>query len=77
MGSTGFFLPFLIISFVTGAIILCLIERMFEPKEPYEKWLEGELKRNPDYIDWLKVANGGKDYKLGLRILKRIENEKR
>lgn len=46
------------------------------PKSGHEKWLKKELERNPDYINWLKNANSGKDYRLGLSILKRSERNK-
>jgi len=47
-----------------------------EPKSEWHKYLEKELERNPDYINWLKKANKIKDYKLGLKILKKIKKEK-
>jgi len=47
-----------------------------ESKSEHEKYIEKELERNPDYIDWLKDSNNGRDYKLGMRILKRIERNK-
>lgn len=46
------------------------------PKSGHKRWLEEELERNPDYINWLKNANSGKDYKLGLSILRRSEGNK-
>lgn len=76
MDSTGYFLPILIVLFVAGTIILCLIERMFEPKGSYEKWLKEELERNPDYIHWLKDTDKGKYHALGLKILAKIERDK-
>ena len=45
-------------------------------KSEYGKWLEKELERNPDYINWLKNANSGRDYKLGLSILRESERNK-
>jgi len=70
-----FFLIF--VAFLTAFVLLMgLIDRWTQPKTSYEKWLEIELKRNPDYIDWLRVANNGKDYKLGLRILRKLKKGK-
>ena len=46
-----------------------------EPKSEWHKYLERRLERYPDYINWLKYANGGRDYKKGLKILKRIERD--
>ena len=76
MGNTGLFFPIIVIFLVAGTIILCLIERMLEPKEAYEKWLEKELERNPDYINWLKHVSGGKDYQLGLQVLAKVKRDK-
>jgi len=72
MGDTGFFLPLLIVVCVGIALLIGLLDEWTQPKTSYKKWLEKELKRNPDYINWLK---GSKDYKSGLRITKRIESE--
>jgi len=73
MGSMGFFLPIFIAFCVGVAVALGFIDKILKPKGSYEKWLEEELKTNPDYINWLKVANRGKDYRLGLRILRKIK----
>ena len=68
---------FLAVYFIAFVVICCialrLIEKKLKPKSSYEVWLMEELRRNPDYINWLKVANSGRDYKLGRRILKRIK----
>jgi len=64
-----------VIGFFLGIIgILTLLDRVNPTKSGYEKWLEEELKKNPDYINWLKVAHGSKNYRLGLRILRKIKN---
>ena len=44
-------------------------------KKGFEEFLKEELKKNPGYINWLKVAHGGKNYKLGLRILEKIKKQ--
>ena len=60
-------------------IILLFVGLFFylsrEPKTSYQKWLEKELERYPDYINWLKYANGGRDYKKGLKILEKIKRD--
>ena len=76
MDKTGYFFPFFIISCMTVCYIFGLIDKMLAPKGNYEKWLEEELERNPDYINWLKTASRGKDYKLGLRVLKKINKRR-
>jgi len=53
--------------------IFSLINRLTRTKSSYRQWLENELQRDPDYIIWLKYANNGKDYKLGLQILNKIK----
>jgi len=74
MGSSiGYFLPILIAFCVGIALFLGYLDKMLKPKGSYEKWLEEELKINPDYINWLKVTHRGKDYKLGLKILRKIK----
>ena len=73
MGSIGFFLPILVVFCVSVAIMLGLIDKWLEPKSFYEKWLEEELRENPDYINWLKRVDGGKNYKLGLKVLAKIK----
>ena len=50
-----------------------LLDRWTQSKTSYQKWLEGKLEDDPFYIDWLEHANNGRDYKLGLKILKRLE----
>ena len=62
--------------FFVGYVLFMMIALFvsFEPKSTYEKWLEKELERNPDYINWLKEANNGKNYKLGLKINERNRN---
>ena len=75
MDKTGYFLPLLIIGCIAVCYIFGLIDKMLAPKGSYEKWLEEELERNPDYINWLKVTNRGRDYKLGLRILRKIKKK--
>jgi len=72
MGNTGYFLPTLIIFCVGISLFLGLIDKWTQPKGSYRKWLEKELERNPDYINWLK---GGKNYKLGLKILAKIKKD--
>jgi hypothetical protein len=62
----------LIILFLIGVFIL--LNR--EPRSEWEKYLEKELERNPDYINWLKYANGGREYKRALRILTRIDRDR-
>ena len=76
MSNIGWFLPIFVVFVVGGTILLGLIDHWLEPKSEWEKYLERRLERYPDYIEWLKVANGGRDYKLGLRILARIERDK-
>jgi len=61
----------LIVLFVIG-LFICLNR---EPKSEWTKHIERELERNPDYINWLKHVNGGRDYKKALRILKKIEKD--
>ena len=75
MGNTGLFFPILVFMCITISLGVSLLERWLNPSdtETYEKWLEKELRKNPDYINWLEHANGGKDYKLGLRILREIK----
>jgi len=70
MGNVGYFFPILVIACIVISLGVSIIERWLNPSdtETYEKWLKEELERNPDYINWLKRANGGKDYKLGLKI---------
>jgi len=79
MNNVGYFFPLIIILGVVLALGLALIEKWLNPSdtETYEKWLEEELVRNPGYIDWLKCTNRGKDYKLGLKILRKIKQERR
>jgi len=76
MNSTGLFLPLLIGFFVAVTFLLGLMDRWLEPKSSYRKWLEKRLEEYPDYINWLKCANGGRDYKLGLKILAKLERDK-
>ena len=76
MGNIGLFLPYLVIFCVAMSLLLGLIDKWTQPKGSYEKWLEEELERNPGYINWLRYANSGRDYKLGLRILKKIKRDK-
>ena len=65
-----------VIGFFLGIVfLLALIDQVSPMKLGYEKWLEEELKKNPDYINWLKVYSKGKYYKLGLRILIKIKKE--
>jgi len=75
MGNTGLFFPILVFMCITISLGVSLLERWLNPSdtETYEKWLEKELRKNPDYINWLEHSNGGKDYKLGLRILREIK----
>jgi len=77
MGSSiGYFLPILIAFCVGIALFLGYLDKMLKPKGSYEKWLEEELKINPDYINWLKVTHRGKDYKLGLKVLAKAKRDK-
>lgn len=73
MGNVGLFLPYLVGFSVAIVIILGLIDRWTEPKSSYRRWLERELRKDLNYINWLKHANNGKDYKLGLKVLKKIK----
>ena len=73
MGDIGWFLPIFVVFLVSICFLFSLIDKWTEPKDSYDKWLEAELKRNPGYINWLKRANSGKDYKRGLRILRKIK----
>ena len=60
--------------FFLGVVgIFKLTDRLTRTKSSYQQWLKDELLRNPDYIIWLKYANNGKDYKLGLQILNKIK----
>ena len=74
MGNTGLLFPIFLAFFLLMAVILGLLDKMLQPKDSYEKWLGEELKRNPGYIDWL-MANDGKGYKMGLRIVKRLRRK--
>ena len=65
---------FLLIPVVIIYIIFKFLS--IKPKSGHKKWLEEELERNPDYINWLKYSNSGRDYKLGLSILRRSEGNK-
>jgi len=65
----------LIILIVLLVIIGLFIYLNKEPKSYYQEYLEKELERNPDYINWLKYTNGGRDYKKALKILKKIESD--
>ena len=76
MGSIGWFLPILIASLVAMCLLMGLIDQWTQPKSLYGEWLGEKLKRNTDYIRWLENANSGRDYKLGLRILKKIKKGK-
>ena len=75
MSNTGLLFPILVGFMIATAIILGRLDQWLEPKETYEKWLERKLEEEPDYINWLKVADRGKSYKLGLSILKRVEQK--
>ena len=75
MGNTGLFLPVLIVFSVGAILLLGLIDKWTETKGSYVKWLEKELEKDPGYIGWLKGANSGRDYKLGLKILKKIKRK--
>ena len=75
LGSTGWSLPIIIAFCVAISLLISLIDKWTQPKSSYKKWLEEELEENPDYINWLKDANSGKDYKTGLRILARIKRD--
>ena len=75
MGNVGSFFPIFLVGCVVIVYLLCYIDKMVEPKTSYEKWLEEELARNPGYIDWLKCANCGRDYRLGLKVLRKIIKE--
>ena len=78
MGNVGWFFPILVICGVLLAYGLALLDKWLSPNdsETYEIWLEEKLDKNPDYIDWLKVTNGGKDYHLGLKVLNKVERDK-
>ena len=78
MGNVGFFFPIMVAGCIVISVGLALLDRWLSPKdlETYERWLKEELKRNPDYIDWLKCANCGRDYRLGLKILKNIKRKR-
>ena len=58
--------------------IIIIIFRLLnnEQKSEHQKYLERELEDNPDYINWLKMANNGRDYKLGIKILTKIKRDK-
>ncbi|GAG59171.1 unnamed protein product [marine sediment metagenome] len=73
MGNIGYFFPIFIVFCVIVIVVLGLLDKWLAPKSSYEKWLEEELRKNPDYINWLKTANNGRHYKLGLRILRKIK----
>ena len=75
MGNVGYFLPILVVFFVSVVLLLGLIDKWTQAKGSYYKWLEQKLERDPGYIDWLRTANDGRDYKVGLRILGRQERE--
>ena len=77
MDKMGYLLPIIIAFFTLFAIGLGLLDRGLQPKTDYEKWLTEELRVNPGYIDWLKVANNGKDYKMGLRIVRKLRRKER
>lgn len=63
----------LIIAFLLFIIsIFVIVDIAFRTESEWEKWLKKKLKDDPSYINWLKIANGGKGYKLGLKILKKI-----
>ena len=56
--------------------IFIVLDELTKGKSEYEKWLKEELERNPNYINWLSYANYGKDYKLGLKISKKIKKKR-
>ena len=59
-----------------GLIIFAIRGSMTTTKTKYEKWLEEKLRKDPDYIEWLKNNYTKETYKLGLRILKKIRKER-
>ena len=73
MDKMGYLLPIIIAFFTLFAIGLGLLDKRLQPKTDYEKWLKEELRVNPDYIEWLKVSNSGKDYKRGKRIMRKLK----
>lgn len=75
MGNVGWSLPIIIAFCVAISLLISLIDKWTQPKSSYKRWLEEELEENPDYINWLKDANGGRDYKTALRILARIKRD--
>ena len=77
MSDTGLFLPILIIACIVISLGVTLLERWLNPSETetYEKWLQKEFESNPDYVNWLKHANGGKDYKLGVRVFEKMKRD--
>lgn len=75
MSNTGLIFPILVGFMILTAIILGRLDQWLEPKGSYEKWLEKKLEEEPDYINWLKVVDKGKSYKLGLKILKEAEQK--
>ena len=64
-----------IFSFFFFMGLAILFNLIFRDETYHEKWLKQYLKVNPDYINWLKVADGGKDYKIGLYYLKKIKGK--
>ena len=69
----------MIILFLVPAIMIglfILFDNLTKGKSEFEKYIEKELEQNPDYIDWLKKAHNGRDYKLGLGIIARIERDR-
>ena len=69
MNNIGWFFPIIVVAIIGFVTLFSLIDKWTTAKGSYEKWLEIELKKNPEYINWLKYANNGKDYKLGKKIL--------
>ena len=75
MGIIGYFLPILILGTILITVLLGMIEQWLTPKNRYEIWLEDKLRVCPEYINFLKVADAGKNYKLGKRALKKVKGE--
>ena len=72
MSDVGWFLPILIIVCVAFSILIAHLDEFDKGKDPYELWLMKELKRNPNYIRYLKNC-GGRNYKLGRKVLRDMD----
>ena len=66
----------IIIIFLIFIIGIFIILNRTKGNLAHNDYIKEELEKNPDYIVWLKYANDGRDYKLGLKILKKIKRNR-